>query len=49
MLRDVEVQARSLEANLQDSLDTVGDLEMRVGGHEAMLAEKEKYIVDLEG
>lgn len=46
---DIEVQVRSLKANLQDFRDTMGDLEMHMESHEAMLVEKEKYTTNLEG
>lgn len=37
-----------MEVELAQTRDTLVDLEMRVEGHEAMLAEKGKYITHLE-
>lgn len=47
-LLEMEAQVRSLEVELLESQDTMGDLEMHMEDHKAMLIEREKYTTDLE-
>lgn len=47
-VRDIEAQVQGLEADLHNSQNTMGDLDLRIKGHEAKLVEKE-YAANLEG